>query len=110
PGEAVDLPLQPVDLLRRDPGDLLRSGRRVRSRELRAEREQLALQLVEERAQIPLRQLLAGDAERGVQLVHVAIRGHTKVLLAHPGSAEEPGRAVIAATRVDLCQAASVAR
>jgi len=59
-------------------------------------------------AQIALRHFLARDAERRIQLVHIAVRGHAKVVLAHPRPAEEACRAVVPATRVDLCQAASV--
>ena len=109
-GQPIDLGLEPRDVLRGDPRDFLRRGLGVGRGELGPQRKQLALEGVDQRAQVAFRHFLSRDAERGIELVDVAVRGNAQVVLADPRSSEEARRSVIAAPGVDLCQAASCAR
>src|SRR5205085_5634499 len=70
-----------------------------------AEREQLALERVDEAEDVLLRgleQLLPRHAQRAVQLVHLAIGADAQIVLAHARAAEQAGRSVVPAPRVDL--------
>ena len=69
--------------------------------ELRAEGEEVALDLAEEPAE-PAVGFYLHHAQKRVQLVHVAIGGDPQVVLGHAGAAEEAGGAVVARLRVDL--------
>ena len=104
-GDVVDDRLEPLDHPRGDERDLgLQLGAVLgRGRELRADDEQLALQLHEQLGEVRVGvDLGPGQAQRAHGLVDRAVGLGADFVLADPAAEQEAGRAVVAGARVDL--------
>ena len=77
-------------------------------RELRAQREEVLLHRVEEIDVAVGRGVGARHPQGGVELVHLAVGGHARVVLAHARAVDESRLARVARLRVDLHPARSV--
>jgi hypothetical protein len=76
--------------------------RRLGIRELRAQREQVLLHVVEQRAHGRIGTVGAGEAQDGVELVHLAVGGDAQVVFGHARAVDEAGLSRVAALGVDL--------
>src|SRR5207247_4088725 len=83
-------------------GERLDELRRVRRREPAPDREQVALHPLEQVARERPRLERQGEAERGVQLVHLAVRGNPPVVLGDAAAAEQPRLPAVTRLGVDL--------
>src|SRR5262249_24420417 len=80
------------------------------ARELRPEHEEVLLELREDPVHRGVEPRGACDAERGVRLVHGAVRVDARARLRDAAPAEEPRRAVVPRLRVELHRAGGWSR
>jgi A/G-specific adenine glycosylase len=101
--EAIDQSLEPFDV-RVAERRFRRAGRHgVRGiGQLRAESEQVALDVDERFVEVRVESCGADEPEPGIQLVDLAVRVHTRIVLAHARAAEKRRVAAVARSRVDF--------